>query len=283
MSLLSVRPSRLRQMAADGQAGAQAALNLLAHPGRLLSLTQVGVTLASLGLGWAGEDTLYRILLATLHPVTTPLSAKFLHAGCLAVSFLVISYFHVVMGEVVPKNLAISKADRLAALVAPPLVVFLRIAIPFVVTIERSASAITRALGLHTAAHGGGHSAEELKLIVSSSRGLGIPHLADIVQGMSIRVPVAKVSLLDITFEAKKEVTVDSLNQAFEKAASATMRGILTTTKEELVSSDFSGNPHSVIVDETLTQAMGSMGKVFGWYDNEWGYSERMKEFLLMV
>lgn len=117
----------------------------------------------------------------------------------------------------------------------------------------------------------------------TSTVGKVLPHLADIVQGMSIRVPVAKVSLLDITFEAKKEVTVDSLNQAFEKAASATMRGVLTTTKEELVSSDFSGNPHSVIVDETLTQAMGSMGKVFGWYDNEWGYSERMKDFLLMV
>jgi len=72
----------------------------------------------------------------------------------------VISYFHVVMGEVVPKNLAIAKADRLAALVAPPLTVFLRISTPFVVTIERSASAITRALGLHTAAHGGGHRPE---------------------------------------------------------------------------------------------------------------------------
>lgn len=110
-----------------------------------------------------------------------------------------------------------------------------------------------------------------------------LPHLADMVQGMSVRVPVAKVSLLDITFEAKKEISVLLLNKAFEKAAAAPMRGILTTTKEELVSSDFSGNPHSVVVDETLTQAMGSMGKVFGWYDNEWGYSERMKDFLLTV
>src|SRR5205085_12138564 len=62
VALLSVRHSRLRQMAEDGHAGAQAALNLLANPGRLLSVTQVGVTLASLGLGWAGEDTVYQIL-----------------------------------------------------------------------------------------------------------------------------------------------------------------------------------------------------------------------------
>jgi CBS domain containing-hemolysin-like protein len=199
VALLSVRPSRLRQMAAEGQAGAQTALTLLSHPGRLLSLTQVGVTLASLGLGWAGEDTLYRILMTALHPVTTPLSAKFLHGACLVASFLAISYFHVVLGEVVPKNLAIAKADRLAALVAPPLAFFLRISTPFVVTIERSASAITRALQLKTAAHGGGHSAEELKLIVSSSRGLG--YLPEAQEDMIHRV-------LDLGEVAVREVMV---------------------------------------------------------------------------
>ncbi len=173
VALLSVRHSRLRQMAEEGQAGAQAALSLLSNPGRLLSVTQVGVTLASLGLGWVGENTLYRILIAFFHPVTTPLTTKFLHGASFAVSFLVISYFHVVMGEVVPKNLAIAKADRLAVLVAPALLVFYRISGAFVAIIERSAGVITRAFRLKGAPQGGGHSAEELKLIVSSSRGLG--------------------------------------------------------------------------------------------------------------
>jgi len=174
VALLSVRHSRLRQMAEDGQAGAQAALNLLANPGRLLSVTQVGVTLASLGLGWAGEGTVYGLLVSAIHPAT-PLLSKLLHGASLALSFLVISYFHVVLGEVVPKNLAIAKADRLAALVAPGLLVFDRLSRAFVVVIERSAGAITRALGLGPGpgSPGGGHSAEELKLIVSSSRGLG--------------------------------------------------------------------------------------------------------------
>ena len=117
----------------------------------------------------------------------------------------------------------------------------------------------------------------------TSTVGKVLPHLAPMVQGVAIRVPVAKVSLLDITFEANKEVLVDVLNNAFEKSSKTEpLRGILTTTKEELVSSDFNNNPHSVIVDETLTQVMGSMGKVFGWYDNEWGYSERLKDFLMM-
>ncbi len=174
VSLLSVRQSRLRQMAEEGVAGAAAALNLLSNPGRLLSVTQVGVTLASLGLGWAGEDALYQVLVRVFHPLAlTPLSQKALHVASLLLAFLAISYCHVVAGEVVPKNLAIEKADRLAALVAPVLLVFYRLSLPFVVVIERSAGVLTRMLRLKGEAHGGGHSAEELKLIVSSSRGLG--------------------------------------------------------------------------------------------------------------
>lgn len=179
VALVSVRQSRLRQMAESGHAGAQAALNLLSNPSRLLSVTQVGVTLASLGLGWAGEDTLYRILVATFQPIVTPATAAWLHALSLIVSFLSISYFHVVFGEVVPKNLAISKADRLAALVAPVLLAFYRLTLPFVVVVEHSAAALSRTFQAK-GAHSGGHSAEELKLIVSSSRGLGyLPELQE--------------------------------------------------------------------------------------------------------
>ncbi len=145
VALLSVRHSRLRQMAEEGQAGAQAALSLLSNPGRLLSVTQVGVTLASLGLGWAGEGTVYQILYGILPHLANPQFAAFLHGASFVLSFLIISYFHVVLGEVVPKNLAIAKADRLAILVAPALLVFYRASIAFVVVIERSAALINRA------------------------------------------------------------------------------------------------------------------------------------------
>src|ERR1043165_8554204 len=156
-------------MAAEGQAGAQAALNLLSNPGRLLSVTQVGVTLASLGLGWAGEETVFNLLMAAVHPLVNPTTEKYLHGLSFVLSFLVISYFHVVVGEVLPKNLAIAKADRLAVLVAPALLIFYRISVAFVVVIERSANLLMRALKIRGGAHAGGHSAEELKLIVSSS------------------------------------------------------------------------------------------------------------------
>ena len=198
VSLLSVRHSRLRQMAEEGHAGAQAALNLLSNPGRLLSVTQVGVTLASLGLGWVGEDALYQTLVHAFHPATTPLTAKLLHGACLVVSFLTISFFHVVLGEVVPKNLAIAKADRLAALVAPALLLFYRVSTLFVVVIERSAGAITSLLRLGGSPDAG-HSAEELKLIVSSSRGLG--YLPEAQEDMIHRV-------LDFGIIAVREIMV---------------------------------------------------------------------------
>ena len=173
VALVSVRRSRLRQMAAEGAPGAQAALGLLSNPGRLLSVIQAGVTLASLGLGWAGEETLFQILNAVLHRSGAPRALKLAEGVTLAVSFMAISYLHVVLGEVVPKNLALEKADRLAALVAPPLLLFYRVTLPFVVVMERSAEAISRLAGLKRQHEGGGHSAEELKLIVSSSRGMG--------------------------------------------------------------------------------------------------------------
>src|SRR3954468_18199207 len=105
VSLVSVRQSRLRELLEQGHAGAQAALGLLANPGRLLSVTQFGVTLASLGLGWAGEDTVYGMLLALFHPMETPATAAWLHGISFTLSFLCISFVHVVIGEVVPKNL----------------------------------------------------------------------------------------------------------------------------------------------------------------------------------
>jgi CBS domain containing-hemolysin-like protein len=170
VSLLTVRRSRLNELAEQGNVAARAALGLLANPSRLLSATQVGVTLASLGLGWAGEDTVYQILLRILHPIITPGTTAWIHGLSFTVAFLAISFVHVVIGEVVPKNLAIEKADRVALLMAPALLVFLRISAPFVFVVERAASALSAAIGLHGGHVGGGHSPEELKFIVESSR-----------------------------------------------------------------------------------------------------------------
>jgi CBS domain containing-hemolysin-like protein len=239
VSLLSVRHSRLRQMAAEGHAGAQAALNLLSNPGRLLSVTQVGVTLASLGLGWAGEDTLYAILISLLQPVMTPVTVKLLHGASFLLSFLVISYCHVVLGEVVPKNLAISKAPYLAALSAPPLLLFYRVMLPFVVVIERSAEAITRALGAKGGVHAGVHTAEELKLIVSTSRGLG--YLPEAHEDMIHRV-------LDLDTISVREVMVPR-HDIVSIPIDATLDQILATMVEQQHSRlpVYDGEPEKIV------------------------------------
>jgi putative hemolysin len=208
-ALLSVRHSRLRQMAEDGHAGAQAALNLLSNPERLLSVTQVGVTLTSLALGWAGEETVYQIISGLLRPIESPLTVKLLHAISFVLSFLVISYFHVVVGEVVPKNLAISKADRLAALTAPPLLLFYRIALPFVIVIERSAAFLTRTLNLREGGHSSVHTADELKLIVSSSRNVG--YLPEWAEDMVHRVlDLENISVREIMVPRNDMVCISS-------------------------------------------------------------------------
>lgn len=173
VALVSVRPSRLKELAEAGSASARAALGLLENPGRLLSVTQVGVTLASLGLGWAGEDTVYQLLsrlITPFIPQPDPAGAVWLHGVSFALAFLLISFAHVVIGEVVPKNLALEKADTLALLVAGPLLLFRRVSAPFVFVVERTSSGISRLLGLHSSHEGGGHSAEELKFVLQSSR-----------------------------------------------------------------------------------------------------------------
>lgn len=110
-----------------------------------------------------------------------------------------------------------------------------------------------------------------------------LPHLDNRIQTTAIRVPVAVVSLIDLSFTAKKMVTIDSLNQAFAQAKNS-MPGIVAISNEPLVSADFKGNEHSVIIDTQLTAAVGThMGKVFGWYDNEWAYSTRLKDFLRSI
>jgi CBS domain containing-hemolysin-like protein len=202
-ALVSVRVSRLRQLAGRGQVGAQAALRLLANPERLLSVVQVGVTLTSLGLGWVGQDVLYGLFTAWLQPVLTPATEAVLHGAALVVAFTLMTFFHVVVGEVAPKNVAIANADRLAVLAAPILLVFYKFVEPFVWAIERASSVLSRALGVRGENHAAGHSVEELRFIVSASGASG--HIGKFEQAALDR-------LLDLRLLAAREVMTPRSN-----------------------------------------------------------------------
>lgn len=107
------------------------------------------------------------------------------------------------------------------------------------------------------------------------------PELEGLIRATSVRVPIPVVSLLDFTFTSKKTCSVDLINQAFKKYADGPLKSIIQFTDQPLVSSDFVGNESSGIFDSLLTQHAGNMGKVFAWYDNEFGYSCRLRDFLL--
>jgi glyceraldehyde 3-phosphate dehydrogenase len=113
---------------------------------------------------------------------------------------------------------------------------------------------------------------------------LVIPELKGKIDGISIRVPTPDVSLVDLAVVVDKPVTVAEINAALKAAADGPMSGILQYTEEELVSSDYIGNPHSCIVDAKSTNVVdGLLIKVFGWYDNEWGYASRCVDLLRFV
>ena len=119
-------------------------------------------------------------------------------------------------------------------------------------------------------------AAKALKLV--------IPEMSGKLDGFAIRVPTPNVSVVDLTFVSEKPITDKSINEALKKAADGELKGILGYTDEELVSSDFKGNPLSSIVDSKLTKVVGqNTGKVISWYDNEWGYSNRVKDLITFL
>jgi len=115
-------------------------------------------------------------------------------------------------------------------------------------------------------------AAKALKLV--------IPELAGKLDGFAIRVPTPNVSVVDLTFVAAKPVTAESVNAAIKAAAEGPMKGILGYETNELVSSDFKGDARSSIFDSLLTKVVGNTVKIISWYDNEWGYSNRVKDLI---
>ena len=114
--------------------------------------------------------------------------------------------------------------------------------------------------------------------------GLVLPHLKGKLDGIAIRVPTINVSVVDLTAELAKSASVEQINDAFREAAAGHLKGILDATDEELVSSDFNGNPHSSIVDLPSTAIVGgNMVKVLAWYDNEFGYSSRVRDLIRYI
>jgi len=117
----------------------------------------------------------------------------------------------------------------------------------------------------------------------AKASGLVIPQLKGRLDGISLRVPVEDGSLTDLAVVLGRETTVEEVNDAFKRAADGPFHGIIRYSTDPIVSRDIVGDPASCIFDAPLTQANGSLAKVFGWYDNEWGYSNRLVDLARLI
>jgi len=172
-ALVSIRETRVEQLLEARVPGARAVRRLQRNLGDLLTAVQLGVTLCSLALGWLGEPLAAQILSGWLGLL--PHAQVYVNVAALALGFCLITYFHVVAGELVPKALALRRAEALAVAVAPPMLVFMAVARPAVRLLSRSASAVLRSFDIPKTERAASiHSAEELKLIATAARRLGL-------------------------------------------------------------------------------------------------------------
>ena len=189
VALVSVRESRMRARAKEGDRRARMVVGLLANPDRMLAATQLGVTVASLGLGWASESTVYRAIRPLFEPIFPPQSEGLLHFVSFAIAFTLITFLHMVLGEVVPKHLALERSERLALMVGTPLEMFARASGFFVSIVERSAETISRIFGSQPSGRRKTYSAEELKLLLGVGEGEGVA--VGVGEGVTVAVGIA--------------------------------------------------------------------------------------------
>jgi putative hemolysin len=170
-ALVSVRETRILQLIESHRAGARTVLKLHQQLQRVVNGVQLGITITSLSLGWLGEPVLARLFETWIGSI--PHAILYAHAIAVTVAFVAITSLHVILGELVPKSLALQRAERVALAVAAPMDVFLTITRPVTVGMSRVAGFVLRAFGTREIRHGSVHSPDELKLIVTAAHHSG--------------------------------------------------------------------------------------------------------------
>ncbi|HYW51521.1 MAG TPA: CNNM domain-containing protein, partial [Gemmatimonadaceae bacterium] len=175
-ALVGSRRSRIDQLAEEGATGARSVQEALKNLDRYISGTQLGITLASLALGWIGEPALATIVDGGLTMIGIPIPDGVAHSAAgIATAFLVITFLHIVLGELAPKSIALVAPERTSMYLARPLMLFSRVMSPFITVLNNVANALLRLVGVDPAGseHHGVHSADELRLLVMQARAQG--------------------------------------------------------------------------------------------------------------
>src|SRR5579859_7814916 len=178
-AMVSTRDTRIEQLIAAKVPGARAVRRLQHELEYFLPAVQLGVTLCSLAIGWIGEPLAANIVLGWINLLPHPLAYAQVYAhtvsiASVAVGFALITYFHVVVGELVPKSLALRRAEALAVTVAPPMLVFMALARPAVRVLKVSAAAVLRGFDVPLTERAAVHSSDELKLIATAAGRMGL-------------------------------------------------------------------------------------------------------------
>ena len=214
-SLVSVRDTRIQHLVEAGRIGARAVQRLHANLDGVVNGVQLGITMVSLTLGWIGEPMVARLVYAIPLVHDVPHLAIYAHTIAIAIAFSLITYVHVLLGELVPKTLALQRSEQVALAVAPPMEAFLAVTGPLLFFMRRSGGLVLRMFGATEGRRGGPvHSPDELKLIVTASRQLGqIPEFQEemihnAIELDSITVREVMVPRPDI-FSVPSDLTLD--------------------------------------------------------------------------
>lgn len=170
-ALVSVRETRIQQLIEAHRVGARTVLKLHQQLSRVVNGVQLGITVTSLSLGWLGEPVLARLVEGWIGSI--PHAIVYAHAIAVGIAFVLITSLHVILGELVPKSLALQRAERVALAVAAPMDVFLTVTGPLTAFMSRAAGFVLRSFGTHEIRHGSVHSPDELRLIIGAARTSG--------------------------------------------------------------------------------------------------------------
>ena len=174
-AIISVRKTRIDQLIAEGSRMARPVRRALDNPDQYIAATQLGITMASLGLGWIGEPALASLIEPLLVSLPTPISVATSHTIAVTIAFIIITALHIVLGELAPKTVALQHPEKTSLLVAKPTELFLRVFRPFIHALNGMGWAVVRMFGLKAASgHGMVHSEEELKMLVTASQEAGV-------------------------------------------------------------------------------------------------------------
>ncbi|MED4071628.1 hemolysin family protein [Priestia endophytica] len=255
-AIVKVRTSKIDQLVAEGKRGAVAAKRVTTHLDEYLSACQLGITVTAMGLGWLGEPTIERVL----HPLFEALNLNEATTTILSfgIAFALMTYLHVVIGELAPKTVAIQKAEWITLTLAKPIILFYRIMFPFIWLLNGSARVIVGLFGLKPASeHEMAHSEEELRLLLSESYKSGeinknelkyVNNIFEFDERIAKEIMVPRTEMVTLSIDDSLKETIETL-----KVEKFTRYPIVNGDKDNIVG--------VINIKEVLTSTL--------WEDNE--------------